>query len=90
MVPSPKPGPVVPAVAVPVSRVRRYRIQAELRAIKRQSVTSGVPVKTIIQRKMAQGQRPEDLLPIGAFARIKLDQALPFRDIGLGEKVYIR
>lgn len=57
-----------------VSRVRRYRIRAELRAIRRQSRASGVSMKTLIGRKIASAEHPEDMVPLAVIAHLSPDK----------------
>lgn len=75
--PPPRPGgqpAPLKAQAVPVSRMRRYKIHAELRAIRRQSAASGVPVRTLIDRKLSNGARPEEMVPLAIVAHLSPDK----------------
>lgn len=57
-----------------VSRVRRYRIRAELRAIRRQARASGLPMRTLIDRKLAKSDHPEDMVPLAVIAHLSPDR----------------
>ena len=57
-----------------ISRVRRYRIRAVLKTVRREASADGVPVKTVLKRRLAAGRNPEDVLPLTVITQISPDR----------------
>lgn len=61
-------------VSKPISRVRGYWVQAELRRLRRQARSSGVPLQVLVSRNLNLTQSPEEVVPLALAEVIPADQ----------------
>ena len=62
-------------VSKPRSRVRGYWIRAELRRLRRQARSSGVPLQVLISRNLNLTESPEEAVPLALAEVLPADQA---------------